>query len=57
MAYEILMYAKFPGKCRDCGLKIEQGAAIKFDMFNKTAKHVKCPEAQRKIQKEDGKNG
>lgn len=44
MADEILMYAKFDGKCSECAYKIDKGAAIKYNTFRKTAKHVKCPE-------------
>lgn len=44
MSDEIWMYAKFDGKCSACGYNIDKGAAIKFNTFHKTAKHVKCPE-------------
>jgi hypothetical protein len=44
MSSEITMYAKFDGKCTDCGYKIDKGAAIKYNTASRTAKHVKCPE-------------
>lgn len=43
MPNEITMYAKFDGKCTDCGYKIDKGSAIKYNTANRTAKHVKCP--------------
>jgi hypothetical protein len=44
MSNEIMMCAKFAGKCSECGFKIEQGAFIKFHTGTRKAKHVKCPE-------------
>lgn len=44
MPYEITMFAKFAGKCSDCGFKFPEGTAIKFHTGRRTARHVKCPE-------------
>jgi hypothetical protein len=44
MSNQITMTAKFPGKCSACGFKFAAGAQIKFDIDNRTAEHVKCPE-------------
>lgn len=44
MSNEITMQAKFAGKCTECGFRFAEGAFIRFHTFNRTAKHVKCPE-------------
>jgi hypothetical protein len=44
MANEITMAAKFAGKCSECGFRFPKDTFIKFHTFNRTAKHVKCPE-------------
>ncbi len=44
MQDEIIMSAKFPGKCTECGYRFEAGTLIKFNTFRKTAKHKVCPE-------------
>jgi DNA-directed RNA polymerase subunit RPC12/RpoP len=41
---EIIMSAKFPSRCTDCGHKINAGDLIKFHTGIKAAKHVKCHE-------------
>lgn len=44
MTDEIIMSAKFAGKCTECGYKINVGDTIKYNTFRKTAKHKICPE-------------
>jgi len=53
MAYEKLMNATRSGACAVCRGIIVRGDSIVYDVFNKTARHVKCPEKQEK----ESKNG
>ena len=55
MAYEKLINATYPGYCKACRGKIERGDFILYDMFNKTARHKRCVDVQRKQQ--ENKNG
>lgn len=52
---DIIMSAKYPGHCTDCGYTISLGDLIKFHTGAKTAKHVKCPEQDKVM--EEGDNG
>ena len=54
MSSEVIMMAKYPKRCSECGYNIETGEFIKLNIGAKTANHVKRP-VQGKAMKE-GKN-
>lgn len=44
MIDDVIMRAKFAGKCTECKYRFEAGALIIFNMFRRTVKHKVCPE-------------
>jgi hypothetical protein len=37
------MKSKFPGTCKKCGVAFRAGTAIKYNIEDKSVKHLVCP--------------